>query len=253
MAGEVLVERHGRTLTMTINRPEARNAANLAVSQGLADAVDVLDVDPKLSVGIVTGSGGNFCSGMDLKAFSDGEIPAIEGRGLGFTERLPTKPIIAAVEGYAVAGGTELVLATDLIVAAKSARFGLPEVKRGLIAGGGGLLRLPHRIPYQKAMELILTGDLFSGEQAFAMGLVNVLAEDGEALEQAVALAERITRNAPLAIATSKEVVVKSADWTAAEMWRRQREFLEPVLTSNDALEGSRAFAERREPQWTCT
>jgi enoyl-CoA hydratase len=253
MAGEVLVERHGRTLTMTINRPEARNAANLAVSQGLADAVDVLDVDPNLSVGIVTGSGGNFCSGMDLKAFSDGEIPAIEGRGLGFTERLPTKPIIAAVEGYAVAGGTELVLATDLIVAAKSARFGLPEVKRGLIAGGGGLLRLPHRIPYQKAMELILTGDLFSGEQAFAMGLVNVLAEDGEALEQAVALAERITRNAPLAIATSKEVVVKSADWTAAEMWRRQREFLEPVLTSNDALEGSRAFAERREPQWTCT
>jgi len=253
MAGEVLVERHGRTLTMTINRPEARNAANLAVSQGLADAVDVLDVDPNLSVGIVTGSGGHFCSGMDLKAFSDGEIPAIEGRGLGFTERLPTKPIIAAVEGYAVAGGTELVLATDLIVAAKSARFGLPEVKRGLIAGGGGLLRLPHRIPYQKAMELILTGDLFSGEQAFAMGLVNVLAEDGEALEQAVALAERITRNAPLAIATSKEVVVKSADWTAAEMWRRQREFLEPVLTSNDALEGSRAFAERREPQWTCT
>ncbi len=253
MADEVLVERRGRTLIMTINRPDSRNAANLAVSQQLADAVDCLDADPGLAVGIITGSAGNFCSGMDLKGFSDGEIPAIEGRGLGFTERPPKKPMIAAVEGYAVAGGMELVLSTDLVVAAKSAKFGLPEVKRGLIAGGGGLLRLHRRIPYQKAMELILTGDLFSGEQGFALGLVNVLSEDGRALEPAVELAERISRNAPLAITTSKEIAIKCSDWTTAEMWERQREFLEPVLTSNDAQEGSRAFAERREPRWTGT
>jgi len=253
MSDEVLVERRGRILIMTINRPDARNAANLAVSQGLANAVDELDANPDLSVGIITGSGGNFCSGMDLKAFSAGEFPAIEGRGLGFTEKLPRKPIIAAVEGYAVAGGTELVLATDLIVAAKSASFGLPEVKRGLVAGGGGLLRLQHRIPYQKAMELILTGDTFSGEEGLSLGFVNVLAEDGEALNEAINLAERITKNGPLAIAASKEIVIKSAEWSASEMWQKQLEYLVPVFTSKDAQEGPKAFAEKREPQWTGT
>jgi len=253
VADEVLVERRGRTLIMTINRPEARNAANLAVSQGLADAVDELDADPALSVGILTGNGGNFCSGMDLKAFAAGEFPAIEGRGLGFTERLPRKPIISAVEGYALAGGTELVLATDLIVAARSAKFGLPEVKRGLVAGGGGLLRLHHRIPYQKALELILTGDSFTGEEGLSMGLVNVLADDGKALDEAITLSERISRNGPLALATSKEIVVKSSEWSAAEMWQKQRELLAPVFGSKDAQEGPRAFAEKREPQWTGT
>jgi enoyl-CoA hydratase len=249
-APEVLVERRGRILIMTINRPESRNAANLAVSQGLADAVDQLDADPGLSVGIVTGSGGSFCSGMDLKAFSAGEIPAIEGRGLGFTERLPKKPVIAAVEGHAVAGGTELVLATDLVVAARSARFGLPEVRRGLIAGGGGLLRLHQRIPFQKAMELIFTGDTFSGEEGLAFGFVNVLAEDGRALEEAIKLADRIAKNAPLALAASKDIVIASSDWSASEMWRKQRPYLEQVLSSDDAQEGARAFAEKREPKW---
>ncbi|OJZ68982.1 enoyl-CoA hydratase [Mycobacterium paraffinicum] len=253
MVDEVLVERRGRTLIMTINRPEARNAANLAVSQGLADAVDELDADPALSVGILTGSGGNFCSGMDLKAFATGEFPALEGRGLGFTERLPRKPIISAVEGYALAGGTELVLATDLIVAARSAKFGLPEVKRGLVAGGGGLLRLHHRIPYQKALELILTGDSFTGEEGLTMGFVNVLADDGKALEEAITLSERISRNGPLALATSKAIVVESSEWSSAEMWQKQRELLAPVFGSKDAQEGTRAFAEKREPQWTGT
>jgi enoyl-CoA hydratase len=253
MADEVLVERRGRTLIMTINRPEAKNAANLAVSQGLADAVDELDASPELTVGILTGAGGTFCSGMDLKAFAAGEFPAIEGRGLGFTERLPKKPIISAVEGHAVAGGTELVLATDLIVAAKSARFGLPEVKRGLVAGGGGLLRLHHRIPYQKAMELILTGDTFSGEEGVALGFVNVLAEDGHALDEALKLADRISLNGPLAIAASKEIVINSSEWSTSEMWQKQLEYLVPVFTSKDAQEGPRAFAEKREPNWTGT
>jgi enoyl-CoA hydratase len=154
LSGAVLTERRGRTLLITINRPEARNAFNLAVCQGLADAVDDLDSDNELSVGILTGAGGTFCAGMDLKAFATGEAPTIPGRGIGFTERPPRKPIISAVEGHALAGGTELVLATDLVVAAENAKFGIPEVKRGLVAAGGGPLRLPHRIPYQKAMEL---------------------------------------------------------------------------------------------------
>ena len=181
MADEVLTERQGRTLVITINRPEVRNAFNLAVAQGLAEAVDELDDSPELSVAIVTGAGGNFCAGMDLKAFMAGEIPAIPGRGIGFTERPPRKPVIAAVEGYALAGGTEIVLATDLIVAAKNAKFGIPEVKRGLIAAGGGLLRLPKRIPYQKALEIALTGDSFTAEEASAWGFVNELTEPGQA------------------------------------------------------------------------
>jgi enoyl-CoA hydratase len=251
MADEVLTERQGRTLVITINRPEARNAFNLAVTTGLADAMDELDATPELSVAIVTGAGGNFCAGMDLKAFMAGEVPAIEGRGIGFTERPPRKPVIAAVEGYALAGGTEIVLATDLIVAAKNAKFGIPEVKRGLVAAGGGLLRLPHRIPYQKALELALTGDNFTAEEAADWGFVNVLTEPGEALAGALALAERITKNGPLAVAATKEIIVKSAGWTEDEMWRKQSELIRPVFSSKDAIEGATAFAEKRAPNWT--
>ena len=184
----VLRERRDRTLIITINRPEARNAFNTAVAQGLADAMDELDDTPELSVGIVTGAGGNFCAGMDLKAFMAGEVPTIPGRGIGFTERPPRKPLIAAVEGYALAGGTEIVLATDLVVAARNAKFGIPEVKRGLVAAGGGLLRLQHRIPYQKALELALTGDSFTAEEASQWGFVNVLTD---AVEGGRALARR--------------------------------------------------------------
>jgi enoyl-CoA hydratase/carnithine racemase len=251
MGNEVLTERQGRTLVITINRPEARNAFNLAVAQGLADAMDELDASPELSVSIVTGAGGNFCAGMDLKAFVAGEVPSIPGRGIGFTERPPRKPVIAAVEGYALAGGTEIVLATDLIVASKAAKFGIPEVKRGLAAAGGGLLRLPKRIPYQKALELALTGDSFTAEEAAAWGFVNVLTEPGEALAGALALAERITKNGPLAVAATKEVIVKSAEWSEEEMWKKQMEILGSVFASKDAIEGATAFAEKRAPNWT--
>lgn len=247
----VLRERRGRTLVITINRPEARNAFNLAVAQGLADAVDELDDTPELSVAIVTGAGGNFCAGMDLKAFMAGEVPAIPGRGIGFTERPPRKPLIAAVEGYALAGGTEIVLATDLVVAARDAKFGIPEVKRGLIAAGGGLLRLPHRIPYQKALELALTGDSFTAEEASQWGFVNVLTESGGALDGALALAERITANGPLAVAVTKEIIAKSAGWSEDEMWAKQNELVMPVFSSKDAMEGATAFAEKRKPNWT--
>lgn len=253
MSDAVLRERRGRILIVTINRPEVRNAANKAVAEGLAAACDELDDTPELSVAVLTGAGGNFCAGMDLKAFAAGELAYVPGRGLGFTERPPRKPIISAVEGNALAGGTELVLATDLVVAATGATFGIPEVKRGLVAAGGGLLRLPHRIPYQKAMELALTGESFSAEQAAEWGFVNVLTAPGEALADALALAERITANGPLAVAVTKEVIVKSAGWSAEEMWQKHGELVGPVFASNDAREGAVAFAEKREPQWTGT
>lgn len=253
MSDEVLTERRGRTLIITINRPEARNAANKAVAEGLAAACDELDDTPELSAAVLTGAGGNFCAGMDLKAFAAGELAYVPGRGLGFTERPPRKPLISAVEGHAVAGGTELVLATDLVVAARDAKFGIPEVKRGLVAAGGGLLRLPHRIPYQKALELALTGESFTAEQGAQWGFVNVLTEPGEALAGAIELAERITANGPLAVAVTKDIMVQSADWSSDEMWQKQGELISPVFASNDAKEGAIAFAQKRAPNWTGT
>jgi enoyl-CoA hydratase len=249
----VLVEKRDRILIITINRPEAKNAVNAAVSRGLAEAMDRLDDDPGLSVGIVTGAGGSFCAGMDLKAFARGENVVVEGRGMGFTERPPVKPLIAAVEGYALAGGTELALATDLIVASKESAFGIPEVKRGLVAGGGGLLRLPLRIPYAIAMELALTGENLSAQRAHELGLVNVLAEPGSALNAAIELAERITANGPLAVAATKRIITESRGWSPEDMWARQMRILMPVFSSNDAKEGAIAFAEKRPPKWTGT
>jgi enoyl-CoA hydratase len=252
-APAVLVEQRDRVLVITINRPQAKNAVNAAVSHSLADAMDRLDDDPGLSVGVLTGAGGSFCAGMDLKAFARGENVVVEGRGMGFTERPPVKPLIAAVEGYALAGGTELALATDLIVAATNSAFGIPETKRGLVAGGGGLLRLPQRIPYQIAMELALTGDNLPAERAHELGLVNVLTEPGKALDGALALAEKITANGPLAVAATKRIIVESRGWAPAEMWREQVKILGPVFVSNDAKEGAIAFAEKRPPRWTGT
>lgn len=249
----VLVEQRDRILIITINRPEAKNAVNAEVSHALAAAADRLDEDPGLSVGIVTGAGGTFCAGMDLKAFARGENVAVKGRGLGFTERPPAKPIIAAVEGYALAGGTELALATDLIVAANNSAFGIPEVKRGLVAAGGGLLRLPQRIPYQIAMELALTGESLPAQRAHELGLVNVLAEPGHALESALALAARITANGPLAVAATKRVIVESRGWSPENQWREQAAIIMPVFGSKDAREGAVAFAEKRPPNWTGT
>jgi enoyl-CoA hydratase len=250
-APAVLVEQRDRILLITINRPEAKNACNAAVSQALADAMDRLDDDAGLSVGVLTGAGGSFSAGMDLKAFARGENVALEGRGLGFTEKPPVKPLIAAVEGYALAGGTELALATDLIVAASDSAFGIPEVKRGLVAGGGGLLRLPQRIPYAIAMELALTGDNLSAKRAHELGLVNVLTEPGKALDGALDLAEKITANGPLAVAATKRIIVESRAWSPDEMWKKQMEIFLPVFASDDAKEGAIAFAEKRPPRWT--
>jgi enoyl-CoA hydratase len=247
----VLVERRGATLLIEFNRPRQRNAVNRAVSLALAAALDRLDADPALRAAVLAGRGGSFCSGMDLKAFADGERPELEGRGFGgLCEKPPAKPLIAAVEGYALAGGCEMALACDLIVASEDAVFGLPEACRGLIAGSGGLLRLPRRIPPAIALEYALTGERMTARVAHGWGLVNRLAPPGQATAAALELAARICANAPLSVAMTKRIVRESADWPQAEMWRRQRPLAESVLGSRDALEGARAFAEKREPQW---
>lgn len=248
---EVLIDRRNRILIVTINRPRVRNAVNESVSRGLADAMDQLDSDPGLSVGIVTGAGETFSAGMDLKAFARGETIALEGRGMGFTQRPPAKPLIAAVEGYALGGGSEMALATDLIIAADNAVLGLPEIKRGLVAGGGGLLRLPRRIPYQIAMELALTGKPLPAPRAHDLGLVNQLTPPGGALAGALRLAEEITANGPLAIVATKKIIIESCAWTPEEAWANQEAICIPVFGSNDAREGAVAFAEKREPVWT--
>lgn len=252
MTDEVLTERDGAVLVITLNRPQARNAVNGAVARGVAAAVDELDGDPALSVGVITGAGGSFCSGMDLKGFLTGDLPVVEGRGFaGITSAPPDKPIIAAVEGYALAGGCEITLACDLIVAARDAKFGLPEVKRSLVAGAGGLFRLPHAIPPGIAMEYALTGEFFSADDANAWGMVNRVTDPGEALAGALVLARKITENGPLAVRATKKIVREGGDWPADERWQRQEELMRPVMTSSDAREGALAFSEKRPPVWT--
>ena len=250
----VRVVQEGKLLVITLCRPAMRNAIDRATSQALADAMDRLDSDDTVTVGILTGEGGYFCSGMDLKAFVKGERIELPGRGLGgIIETPPKKPVIAAVEGFALAGGFEIALACDLIVAADNAQFGLPEVKRGLMAGSGGLLRLPQRIPRQIAMQYALTGDLMSAAQARQWGLVNLLTLPGEALGEAKTLAHKIAANAPLAVSVSKQVVSDSVHWPADERWQRQNALLEIIIHSNDAKEGATAFSEKRPPLWTGT
>ena len=250
----VRVVQEGKLLVITLCRPAMRNAIDRATSQALADAMDRLDSDDTVTVGILTGDGGHFCSGMDLKAFVKGERIELPGRGLGgIIETPPKKPVIAAVEGFALAGGFEIALACDLIVAADNAQFGLPEVKRGLMAGSGGLLRLPQRIPRQIAMQYALTGDLMSAAQARQWGLVNLLTLPGEALGEAKTLAHKIAANAPLAVSVSKQVVSDSLHWPTDERWHRQNALLEIIIHSNDAKEGATAFSEKRPPLWTGT
>jgi enoyl-CoA hydratase len=247
----VLTERRDGILVVTLNRPDARNAVNAALAQGIADAMDELDADDGLRVGILTGAGGGFCAGMDLKAFVRGESPFVEGRGFaGLAQRPPAKPLIAAVEGFAVAGGLEVALTCDLIVAARGAKLGIPEVKRSLVAAGGALLRLPGRIPTGIATELALTGDPISAERAAELGLVNRLAEPGAAVDEAVALAQRVAAGGPLALMATKRILRESPDWTQDEFWARQGEIAGPVFGSEDAREGAQAFAERRDPVW---
>jgi enoyl-CoA hydratase len=247
----VLTERRERVLVITINRPEQRNAVNAAVANGIAAALQELDADLELSVGIVTGAGGFFCAGMDLKAFVTGELPWVGDRGFaGITQRAADKPLIAAVEGFAVAGGLEIALACDLIVAAKGAKLGVPEVKRSLVAAGGGLLRLPRVLPRNIANEMALTGDPITAERGHEFGLVNRLAEPGAALEDALHLASAIAANGPLALTASKRILRESADWPDSEFFERQEVISGPVYDSDDAREGASAFAEKRAPVW---
>lgn len=249
---ELRVETRGRVLVLTMDRPAARNAMSLAMAQQIAEALAELDARSDLSVGVITGAGGTFCAGMDLKGFARGERPVVEGRGFaGLVAAPPRKPLIAAVEGYALAGGFEIVLACDLVVASREARFGLPEVKRGLTAAAGGLLRLQHRIPYHLAMDLVLTGRMWPASDAAEVHLVNRLADAGAALDVALELAAEVAAGAPLALTASKEVLVRSVDWPLEEKFARQEAVVDPVRRSADAQEGARAFVEKRPPSWT--
>jgi enoyl-CoA hydratase/carnithine racemase len=247
----VLVERRGQVQVVTINRPGARNAVDLAVALGIAAALDELDARPELRAAVLTGAGGTFSAGMDLKAFLRGELPVAGDRGFaGITRRAARKPLLAAVEGAALGGGLEIVLSCDLVVASGTASFGLPEVRRSLVAGAGGLVRLPRRIPYHLAMELALTGEPVAAERAAALGLVNRVVEPGQALEAALELAALIVRGGPLACEAAKRLVAGAPSWSEAEAWQRQDELAAAVAGSEDAREGVLAFAEKREPAW---
>jgi enoyl-CoA hydratase len=247
----VLTQRRGGVLLITLNRPEVRNAVNAALAEQLASALEQLDGDDSLSVGILTGTGGFFSAGMDLGAFVRGESAWFGDRGFaGITQRAAAKPLIAAIEGFALAGGLEIALSCDLLVAAKGARMGIPEVKRSLIAAGGALLRMPRRMPYHLVMELALTGDPLPAERFHDFGLVNRLTETGGAVDGALELAQEIAKNAPLALIATKRILQEQFDWSTGEMWEKQGIITGPVFASEDAKEGSTAFKEKRDPVW---
>ncbi len=248
MADEVLVEDRGRVRVITLNRPEAKNSVNNALGEALNAAIEELDSNDGLTAGVLTGAGGGFSAGMDLKAFAKEGPPPSFGK---FLQGGAQKPLIAAVEGFALAGGLEIALTCDLIVAAKGVKLGIPEVNKGLFAAGGGLFRLPARVGYGKAMEMALTSDPILAEEAHEIGLVARLAEKGEAANVAIELAERIAKNAPLAVAASKQVIRDSQGMTEAEAWKMQAPLSGKVFASEDAKEGPRAFAEKREPNWS--
>jgi enoyl-CoA hydratase/carnithine racemase len=248
---DVVTAVDGSVFIVTINRPARRNAVNRSVANGIAAGMAQLDERDDLAVGIITGAGGTFCAGLDLKAFVRGESASVPGRGFaGLVEAPPRKPLIAAVEGWALGGGFEIALACDLVVAGRGARFGLPEVRRGVAARGGAAIRLPRRLPYAMAMELLLTGEPIDAGEGHRLGLLNRVVADGDALSCAVELARTIARNAPLAVAASKRVAIDSADWPAAVAFVEQRKHLDPVFASDDAREGATAFAERRHAVW---
>ena len=250
-ADAVLAERRSNVLLITINRPDVRNAVNGAVAEGIANALEQLDADDQLAVGVLTGAGGYFSAGMDLGAFVKGESPWFGDRGFaGIAQRAARKPLIAAIEGFAVAGGMEIALACDLIVAAKGAKLGIPEAKRSLVAAGGALLRLPQRMPYHVVMELALTGDLLPADRFYEFGVVNRLAEPGTAVDVAIELAERLAKSGPLAVIASKRILQEQYDWSTAEMWEKQGAISGPVFASEDSKEGASAFKEKREPVW---
>ncbi|WP_298471727.1 crotonase/enoyl-CoA hydratase family protein [uncultured Erythrobacter sp.] len=247
---EVLTSVEDGVLIVTINRPEAKNAMTKAASEAIAAAMDRLDAEDDLRVGILTGAGGTFCSGMDLKGFLRGESPSVPGRGFGgVVQAPPAKPLIAAVEGYALAGGLELMIACDLVVANAGSKFGIPEAKRGLVAAAGGVMMLPDQIPERIAMELALTGEFIGAERAYELGMINQVVE-GPALEGAMALAAKIAANGPLAVKVSKQVMKESRGWAMEDRYDNQAKLIAPVFVSEDAREGAAAFAEKRAPNW---
>ncbi len=246
-------ERRGPVEILRLNRPEAKNAISPEVSVAMAEALDAVEADPSVRAVVVTGTGDVFCAGADLKVVAQGrgnEIAAAKGGFAGLTNRDFSKPLIAAVQGPALAGGFEIVLSCDLVVAADDARFGIPEVQRGLIAAAGGLLRLPKRVPLALALEFAMTGDPISAIRAFELGLVNRLVPRDRVLDEAVALAERIGENSPIAVRLSRQLVKEAADISEADGWKRNGKYAIEVFASGDAIEGSSAFAEKRKPNW---
>ena len=245
--------RDGNVVLLRLNRPEARNALSPELMEELASELERLDPDPEVRCVVIAGSDKVFAAGADIKAMAERSFAeALRHPAAGFWRRLAAikTPMIAAVSGYALGGGCELALACDMIVAAEDAKFGLPEVKRGLVAAGGGLLRLPQRVPFHLAMEWALTGELIPAARGHAVGLVNRLTPKGGALAEALTLARAIAANGPLAVAASKRIIVEALDWPAAERFDRQREINEPVRSSADAREGATAFKEKRTPRW---
>ncbi len=246
----VLTERRDRVLLVTLNRPDAMNSINGDLSHGMVAAMTELDEDPTLTAGVLTGNGRGFCAGMDLKAFAAGEDI---GPMMDFIKNGSKKPLIGALEGFALAGGLELALTCDLLVAAKGIKMGIPEVGVGLFAAGGGLQRLPSRVGYARAMEMAITADPISSEEAHEVGLVSRLVEPGTAVDAAMELASRVTKNAPLAVSASKQLIKAAVDLPEEQFWDYQNSFFGSVFGSNDAKEGPKAFAEKRPPEWTGT
>jgi enoyl-CoA hydratase len=251
MANEILRERRGHVEVLTINRPEARNAINRATAIALGDALDDCETDDDVWVVVLTGADDKaFSAGMDLKAFANGEFPITDKGFGGITQRDFPKPLIAAANGSALAGGFEILISCDMVVAADHAKFGIPEAARGLVAGGGGLIRLPKRIPLAVAYEMALTAEPITAQRAYELGLVNRVVPGAQVLDEAIALAERIAKNAPLAVRTSKDVMKKSRELSEEESWALNGDAFGMIGRSADALEGAIAFAEKREPNW---
>lgn len=253
MCNAILTEASNGVLTITINRPEAKNAINPAMAESIAAAIDELDSNDELTVGILTGAGGTFCAGTDLKAFSKGERPSpeVEKRGFGgLVAALPEKPLIGALEGFVLAGGLELSLACDITVCSETSKFGIPEVKLGLVAAQGGVSVLPRIIPKRVALEMALTGNPISAQRAYELSLVNHVVPDGEVMAKARELADAIAANAPLAVAASKRCIYESEDWFTEEIFSNQTPILKAARQSEDAKEGPRAFIEKRAPVW---
>jgi enoyl-CoA hydratase len=252
----IVRERRGHIEILRINRPEAKNAVNTAVAHGIEEALDDVESDPSVRVVVLTGTGDVFSAGADLKMVAAGDSRGFTTKRGGFggiVMRDFPKPIIAAVNGTAVAGGFEIALACDLIVAADSAWFGLFEVKRGLFAGGGGLIRLPRRVPLALAMEIAIVGSTIDAARAYSVGLVNRVVPAAEVVDTATGLAEEIAANSPLAVRNTRQMVREAADLTEEQAWKRSAELSQEVFASPDSVEGARAFAEKRPPVWETT